>query len=85
MLTARKEAGPNPPPSLREWDGVQAKLAEVIDLLQSLCAISAHADSPPQPIPRPITAADRLDENRKETNRDGLLSQLLGERYDPDQ
>lgn len=80
VLDARQKESPNP--SLAGWDNTQSKLAEIVDLLQSLCAISAHSDSPPEPIPRPITAADRLEQRRKENKRAGVLSKLLGDRFD---
>ena len=82
MLAARK-GSPEAPPSLRDWDATQSKLTALLDGVQALCALTARMESAPPPMPRPVTAADRLEQARKDKKRDGALMKLLGDRFEP--
>ena len=75
-----RKANPHAPPSLREWDGTQAQLTQLIELTQALCAITARLETSLPPPPRPITAADRLEQQQRKANMDDLLTGLLGDR-----
>lgn len=54
------------PPRLTEWTPERAELVKVVEAVQSLTSLVSTAlggsAQPPQPQPRPVTAADRLAE-----------------------
>nr|DAR24178.1 MAG TPA: hypothetical protein [Caudoviricetes sp.] len=54
----------------------------MIELTQALCAITARLETALPPPPRPITAADRLEQQQRKADMDDLLTGLLGDRVE---
>lgn len=63
-------------PSSRAWNHVRGDLADVKDLLQVIAHVAAHSDEPLKPTPRPETAHERWERNKRHENTDWLMQQL---------
>ena len=63
-------------PTSRTWNHIRNDMADVKDLLQSIAHIAAHSDEPLKPVPRPETAQERWERNKRHENTSWLMEQL---------
>lgn len=63
-------------PSSRAWNYIRSDMADVKDLLQAIAHIAARSEEPLKPTPRPETAHERWERNKRHENTDWLMQQL---------
>lgn len=76
-------------PSLVGWTPVIEKLTEIVEAARGTQhgvwsaspKFAGKGGPPPQPLPRPLTARERVEEEQALLEHDDIASQLLGKRY----
>lgn len=63
-------------PSSRGWDYTRSDLADIKDMLMVVAKMVAHSDEPIQSVPRPETAHERWERNKRHENTSWLMGQI---------
>ncbi|MGC0364814.1 hypothetical protein ABH922_002798 [Rhodococcus sp. 27YEA15] len=80
---------PSTRPSLVGWTPEIEKLTEAVETLRAIQhgiwaaspKFQGKGGAPPRPLPRPLTARERVEEEQALVEHDDIASQLLGSRY----
>ncbi|MFI8664227.1 hypothetical protein ACIGKR_29820 [Rhodococcus qingshengii] len=80
---------PSSRPSLVGWTPIVEKLTEAVEAARAIQhgvwgaspKFQGKGGAPPRPLPRPLTARERVEEEQALLEHDDIASQLLGARY----